>query len=67
MSTGDELGALVGTTWESKAGDRVVRVESAQFYLGEEHIRVINLETRRTTRITLSGLRRKFHRATPFN
>jgi hypothetical protein len=54
------LGEVVGTVWDAKSDDRAVRVESAQFSLGEEHLQIINLETRRTSRITLTGLRRKF-------
>lgn len=55
-----DLGELVGTVWDSKAGGRTVRVQHAQFLLGEDHLQVRNLETGRTSRITLSGLRRKF-------
>lgn len=58
--TKNDLGELVGTVWDAKTGGRTVRVESAQFSLGEDHLQISNLETHRTNRITLSGLRRKF-------
>jgi hypothetical protein len=58
--------SLVGTTWESKDGKHAVRVESEHISFGIRDLRIINLETRRVSRITATGLFRKFTRATPF-
>jgi hypothetical protein len=52
--------SLVGTTWEAKNVRRTVRVERDRTVLGQRHLEIIDLETRRKSSITATGLFRKF-------
>lgn len=57
---------LVGSTWEAKDGKRVVCVRRERTLNGVRHLDIINLESRRRSSITATGLFSKFMRATPF-